>query len=58
MGDTGQVGDVVILGSKVNDELEVFVDQELKYFGQPGVKNNRMAVRITRQLEEGVDMDG
>ncbi len=53
-----QVGDVVILGSKVNDELEVFVDQELKYFGQPGVKNNRMAVRITRQLEEGVDMDG
>lgn len=53
-----QVGDVVLLGSKVNDELEVFVDQELKYFGQPGVKNNRMAVRITRQLEEGVDMDG
>lgn len=53
-----QVGDVVLLGSKVNDELEVYVDQELKYFGQPGVKNNRMAVRITRQLEEGVDMDG
>lgn len=53
-----QVGDVVILNSKVNDELEVFVDQELKYYGHPGVKNNHMAVRITRQLEEGVDMDG
>ncbi len=53
-----QVGDVIILNSKVSDELEVYVDQELKYFGQPGVKNNRTAVRITRQLEEGVDMDG
>lgn len=53
-----QVGDVVILNSKVTDELEIFVDQELKYFGQPGVKNNRMAARITRQVEEGADMDG
>lgn len=53
-----QVGDVIILNSKVSDELEVFVDKELKYFGQPGMKNNRMAVRITRQAEEGVDMDG
>jgi len=53
-----QVGDVIILNSKVSDELQVYVDQELKYFGQPGVKNNRMAVRITRQAEEGVDMDG
>lgn len=53
-----QIGDVIILNSKVSDELEVYVDQELKYFGQPGLKNNRMAVRITRQAEEGVDMDG
>lgn len=53
-----QVGDVIILNSKVSDELEVYVDKELKYFGQPGVKNNKMAVRITRQAEEGVDMDG
>lgn len=53
-----QAGDVIILNSKVSDELEVYVDQELKYFGQPGMKNNRMAVRITRQAEEGVDMDG
>ncbi len=53
-----QTGDVIILNSRVNDELEVYVDQELKYFGQPGMKNNRMAVRITRQAEEGVDMDG
>lgn len=53
-----QVGDVIILNSKVSDELEVYVDQELKYFGHPGLKNNRMAVRITRQAEEGVDMDG
>lgn len=53
-----QIGDVVILNSKVTDELEVYVDQELKYYGQPGVKNNRMSVRITRQVEEGADMDG
>ncbi len=53
-----QVGDVIILNNKVSDELQVYVDQEMKYYGQPGVKNNRMAVRITRHAEEGVDMDG
>jgi len=52
------VGDVILLDRKVTDELELFVDQELKYFGHPGVKNNHMSVRITRWAEEGVSMNG
>lgn len=52
------VGDVIVLNAKVEDELEVYVKDELKYFGKPGINKNHMAIRVTRVNEEGDELDG
>jgi flagellar motor switch protein FliM len=43
-----QPGDVMTLDTGVNEELEVRVGDLLKFYGIPGVKKNKVAVRITR----------
>lgn len=47
-----QPGDVLALDTGVNDELEVRVGDLLKFYGIPGVKKNRTAVRITRVVKK------
>ncbi|MEK7376837.1 MAG: FliM/FliN family flagellar motor C-terminal domain-containing protein [Candidatus Margulisiibacteriota bacterium] len=39
-------GDVVLLDSNINDLVHVQVNDCLKLFGQPGIKNDRISVRI------------
>lgn len=48
-------GDVLVLDEKVNDLVEVYVDEELKFLGLPGKKKNKMAVKIQQCLKEGDD---
>jgi flagellar motor switch protein FliM len=48
-----QVGDVVRLGTKVDDELIVKVDKKRKFRCHPGVMGTRMAVQITRVIGKG-----
>ncbi len=47
-----QPGDVLALDTGVNDELEVRVGDLLKFYGIPGVKKNRVAVRITKAVKK------
>ncbi|WAM33442.1 flagellar motor switch protein FliM [Caldicellulosiruptor morganii] len=47
-----QVGDVIKLDRKKNQEIEVFVGNRLKFYGVPGRKEKRIAIKITRVEEE------
>lgn len=48
-----QVGDVVKLGKKVDEELVAKVDKRPKFKCHPGVVGNRIAVEITKVIEKG-----
>ncbi len=39
-------GDVILFDSKLNDLVPVYISDCLKLFGQPGIKNERLGVRI------------
>ena len=39
-------GDVLLLDSSINNLLPVYVNDSLKLFGQPGIKNDRLSVRV------------
>lgn len=50
-----EVGDVVQIGTKVSDELNVFVGDRMKFKGKPGVVGKRIAIQTTnvvRDVEE------
>ncbi|ADQ05380.1 flagellar motor switch protein FliM [Caldicellulosiruptor owensensis OL] len=49
-----QVGDVLRLDRRKNQEIEVYVGNKLKFYGVPGRKEGRVAIKITR-VEEGED---
>lgn len=53
-----QVGDVITLNSKLEDDIIIFVGNQLKFIGKPGTKKNKIAVRITDFVEEGDDING
>lgn len=42
-----QPGDVIPLDTSVNGDLEILVGDLLKFYGTPGVKKNRIAVRVS-----------
>jgi len=47
-----QEGDVIKLDRRKNQELEIMVGNRLKFYGVPGRKEGRVAVKITRVEEE------
>lgn len=50
-----EVGDVLQIGTKVNEELDVYVGDRMKFKGKPGVVGKRVAVQTTsvvRDIEE------
>jgi flagellar motor switch protein FliM len=47
-----QVGDVVRLDSKVNQELTVYVGETEKFTALPGAVGDKYAVRITSVIRE------
>jgi flagellar motor switch protein FliM len=46
------VGDVIPLERNFRDDLEVRIGQRTKFLGKPGVYGNKMAIQITRVVEE------
>lgn len=52
-----QRGDVILLNKKVEDNLEIYVEDKLKFYGKPGIKKKNVAIMITDVLEEGDDLD-
>lgn len=52
-----QMGDVIPLVQKKEEDASIFVGKTLKYFGKLGLVGNRLAVQITQELEEGSETD-
>ncbi|MGE5397849.1 MAG: flagellar motor switch protein FliM [Chitinophagales bacterium] len=46
------LGDVIPLERNVQNELEIIIGQKTKYLGKPGIFSNRVAMQITRVVEE------
>ncbi|MDQ2085885.1 flagellar motor switch protein FliM [Herbivorax sp. ANBcel31] len=44
-------GDVIPLDTNVNNNLEILVGELLKFYGTPGVKKNKVAVKIAEVIE-------
>lgn len=47
-----QQGDVLPLDVGINDDMEILVGDILKFYGKPGVKKNKVAVKITKVLKK------
>lgn len=51
-------GDVIVLNKKVSNDIHVRIGNEIKFLGKPGIKNNKVALKITKVLEGGDEIDG
>jgi len=51
------VGDVIQLNTSVNDDLKIYVGNLKKFSGKPGLKKNKVSVKITRIEKKGDDYD-
>ena len=47
-----QPGDVIQLDTRVNEELKVYIGDLYKFKARPGVKKNRMSIKITGVVRE------
>ncbi len=47
-----EVGDVLVLDNDLEDDVEVFVADRLKFLGRPGKMNGRVGVKISRTIDE------
>lgn len=52
-----QKGDIILLNKKVEDSLEVYVENQLKYKAKPGIKKKNVAIMITEIVEGGDELD-
>lgn len=47
-----QIGDVVPLDTNVNGNLNILVGDLLKFYGKPGVRNSKVAIKITEVIRK------
>ena len=52
-----QKGDIILLNKTVEESMEIFVEDKLKFKGKPGIKKKNVAVMITEVIEEGDEID-
>lgn len=48
-----EVGDFIKLDQEITQPLRVKVNERVKFLGRPGVRENRIAVQLTKVLQEG-----
>lgn len=51
-------GDVLVLDTKVDSDMEVYVSDKLKFKGVPGLNKKNVAIKLTKILGEGDDSIG
>lgn len=51
------IGDVVPMNTYVSEDLKIYVGNLLKFHGKPGLKKNKVAVKITRVEKKGDDVN-
>ena len=49
-----QVGDVIGLDTLANQDLPIMVEQDVKFYGRPGLLNNRLAAQIITVVSEEI----
>lgn len=47
--------DVISLNSRVNDDIEIYVEDELKFYGKAGLLGKSKAVQITSRVSHGLE---
>lgn len=47
-----QDGDIITLENKIEDPLELYLTKKIKYFVQPGISNNKLAVQLLYLKED------
>jgi flagellar motor switch protein FliM len=52
-----QVGDVISLDTSVGEDLKILIGNNHKFYGKPGLKKNRVSVKITNTKMKGDDLD-
>ena len=52
-----QKGDVITLDKSIDSELEIYVGNKVKFYCYPGLKKNKVAVKITRIEKRGDEID-
>jgi len=52
-----QKGDVILLDKSVNEDLEIFIGNRVKFHCHPGLRKNKIAVKITRVEKKGDESD-
>lgn len=48
-----KVGDCLQLETRVDGDLPVYVGNRLKFYGRPGLVNNKLSIQITQVTQEG-----
>ena len=48
-------GDVIVLNTRVNDDVEVYVEDELKFYGRAGLMEKNKAVEIMARVFESTE---
>lgn len=51
------IGDVIPLNTSANEDLKIYIGSLLKFYGKPGLKKNKVAVKITKVEKKGDDYD-
>jgi len=52
-----QKGDVIVLNRQVDEEIDIYVENQLKFKAKPGIKKKNVAVMITGNYDKGDDLD-
>lgn len=48
-----QKGDVILLDRKTKENLEICIENELKFRGRPGIRKKNIAIQLTEIVDEG-----
>ncbi len=52
-----QKGDIILLNKKIEDPIEIYVENQVKFRAKPGVKKKNVAIMITELVEKGDERD-
>ncbi|MDH8676621.1 flagellar motor switch protein FliM [Fusibacter bizertensis] len=52
-----QKGDIILLNKNVEEPLDIYVENQLKYKAKPGIKKKNVAIMISEIIEEGDELD-
>lgn len=52
-----QKGDIILLNKRIEDPIEIYVENQVKFKAKPGIKKKNVAIMITELVEKGDERD-